>query len=322
MGNIVVSVLGVSGYAESLGKKATSTDITLYDAKKGENTVTFVEPTRYPERLAPLFYSISMANKAVVVVDELNSTFGECIVMLECAGIQSGHIILRNYIDKEKVEPLIRGTVLERFEFVDDNPAILRERLLEEASRKRIDSQFVSRDEGIVAVDHSFNVKGVGTVVLGVVRKGAVKKHEEMRALPSEKKAQIRSIQKHDDDYDQAYENDRVGLALKNVSVEDVDRGTVLTADTSVKSTTVIESQVSLVRYWPTPLKSGMALHIGHWTQFISGKADTVINDGDKRKPVLRMLLEKELVHLPGDHAIVTHLDGGRLRIVGTTALS
>ena len=53
MGNLVVAVLGAVGYANSLGKKGTDTDITLYDLKKGEDTVTFIEPTRYPERLAP-----------------------------------------------------------------------------------------------------------------------------------------------------------------------------------------------------------------------------------------------------------------------------
>lgn len=37
---------------------------------------------------------------------------------------------------KEKVEPLIKGTRLETFEYVEDNPSILRERLLNEASAR------------------------------------------------------------------------------------------------------------------------------------------------------------------------------------------
>jgi len=321
MGNLMVALLAVPGYGNSLGKKVTSTDITFYDAKKDQDTVTFVEPTRYPEKLAPLFYTVSLANKAIVVVDELNSTFGECAVMLECSGVQSGYIILRNYLVQEKVEPLIKGTILEKFEFVEDDPAVLRERLLKEASQKKTTSPDQIQCAGTVPVDHAFNVKGVGTVVLGVVMKGKVEKHEDMKVLPSEKTAQIRSIQKHDDDFDQAYEGDRVGLALKNVGVEDLDRGTVLTADASIKSTALLEGQASLIRYWPTPLKSGMALHLGHWTQFIPSKVDTIVDKEDKRRPTLRLVLEKELVYLPGDRAVVTYLDGGRLRIVGTIEL-
>lgn len=53
MENLMIAVLGTSSYASDLGKKGTSTDIILYNLKKGEDTVTFVEPTRYPERLAP-----------------------------------------------------------------------------------------------------------------------------------------------------------------------------------------------------------------------------------------------------------------------------
>ena len=96
MGNLMVAVLGVQGYSAAFAKKGTSTDITLYNLKKGEDTVTLVEPTRYPERLAPLFYAASEAKKAVVVVDELNATLGESLVMLQCCGVSSGYFILRN----------------------------------------------------------------------------------------------------------------------------------------------------------------------------------------------------------------------------------
>ena len=134
MGNITVAVLGAIDYAGSIGKKGTSTDITLYDLKKGEATVTLIEPTRYPERLAPLFYACALATKAIVVIDELTSTLGEQLVMLQCSGIKSGYFILRNYIPKEKIEPLIKGTSLERFEFLADDANLLREKLIAEAS--------------------------------------------------------------------------------------------------------------------------------------------------------------------------------------------
>ena len=105
MPNIVVSVIGPPGYAAGLGKKGTSTDLTLYNAKKGENTVTFIEPTRYPERLAPLFYSTSLAQKAIVVVDELNSNFGESILMLQCSGVTSGYFRLKKLHSTRKNRP-------------------------------------------------------------------------------------------------------------------------------------------------------------------------------------------------------------------------
>ncbi len=107
MGNLTVVVLGKPDYSSALGKKGTSTDITLYNLKKGEDTVTFIEPTRYPERLAPLFYACSIAKKAIVVVDELNSYLGESLVMLQCCGLKDGYFVLRHYVSPDKIEPLV-----------------------------------------------------------------------------------------------------------------------------------------------------------------------------------------------------------------------
>jgi selenocysteine-specific translation elongation factor len=71
--------------------------------------VTFVEPTKYPDRLAPLFYAVSMADRALVVVEAINAQLGECIVMLQCAGVKQGYIVLRNYLTADQLAPLIRG---------------------------------------------------------------------------------------------------------------------------------------------------------------------------------------------------------------------
>ena len=322
MGNITVAIIGALDYGNSLGKKGTSTDITLYNLKKGEDTVTFIEPTRYPERLAPLFYACALSKKAIVIVDEINATFGECLVMLQCSDIKSGYFVLRNYIPKEKIEPLIKGTSLESFEIVNDEPNQIREKLLLEASQQKSTEISTGQQSiGTVPVDHAFNVKGVGVVILGIVVYGAVHKHEAVTVLPVAKTAQIRSIQKHDDEFDVAGEGDRVGLALKNIEVEDLDRGTVLTNDPSIKTSTIIKTQASLVKYWQTPIKPGMVMHIGHWTQFLTAKVDAATDTGDWKKPTLTLTLDKPLVHRPNDKAVLMYLEGAKLRVAGTVDL-
>jgi selenocysteine-specific translation elongation factor len=322
MGNLMVAVLGTPNYAASIGKKGTSTDITLYNLKKNEDTVTLIEPTRYPERLAPLFFACSPAKKAIIVIDELNATLGESLVMLQCCGIDSGYFVLRNYIPREKIEPLVKGTVLEKYEFAADDPAALKELLIAEASQTKAATALDGGTPvGTVPVDHAFNVKGVGTVILGVVADGVIQKHGTMNVLPGTKTTQIRSIQKHDDEFDLAYKADRVGLALKNVEVSDVDRGTVLTNDPAVKASKTLTTQASLVKYWQTPLKAGMVLHLGHWMQFLNAKVEAASDEGDWRKPTLTLALEKELVYRFGETAVLTYLEGGKLRVAGTITL-
>lgn len=320
MGNLKIAVLGASGYADSLGKKGTATDIILYDLKRGADSVTFIEPTKYPERIAPLFYAVAMAEKALVVVDELNSTFGECLVMLQCSNVRGGCFVLRNYLTRDKVEPLIRGTCLEKFEFAEDNPTLLRERFITEAALQGQEAE-VKGAMGTVPVDHTFNVKGVGSVILGTVTSGSIMKHDSMQVLPGGKTALVRSIQKQDDEFDSAHEGDRVGLALRNVDVEDLDRGTVLTKDPAVKCSKLLDTHALLVKYWPTKIKTGMILHVGHWMQFINGRVEAVSYEGDWRNLIITVALDKELIHLPGDQAVLMQLEGGKLRVAGTIEL-
>jgi len=46
-----------------------------------------------------------------------------------------------------------------------------------------------------------------------------------------------------------------------------------------------------------------------------------VRDDGDWRRPTLTLALEKDLVYLPGDTAVLHYLEGGKLRIAGSIEL-
>ncbi|VVB67367.1 Elongation factor 1-alpha [uncultured archaeon] len=318
MANLNVAILGAPDYSKDLGKKGTVSDLTFYNLKKGQNTVTLIEPTRYPERLAPLFYAISMAQKAVLVVDQMDPAFGESVIMLDCIGLKEGMVILRNYLSREQIAPLIKGTVVEGYEFLEDDKNALRERLLDDVGR--IERSHDS-EPGTMPVDDFFNVRGIGTVVLGSVAEGTIRKHDELMVLPGDKTAQVRSIQKHDEDFDSASAGERTGIALKGVEVDDLDRGTILTNDKSIKQVSSLTAKASLVRYWPMPLKEGMVLHIGHWMQFIPARIEAVKAEADWHKAELTAKLDKMLVYRSGSRGVLTYPEGGKLRVVGTIDL-
>ncbi len=319
MSNLTVAVIGPEGYAQDLGKKGTSSDITFYNLKKGDNTITFLEPTRYPERLASLFFSVSLASRAILVVDEITAAFGESVIMLDCAGIQEGILVLRNYITPEQIAPLIKGTVVERYHLLPDDRMRIREQLIAEVEAGKEPDQI--REHGAVPVDHFFNVKGIGVVVLGEVVGGRIARHETLRIHPTKKTALVRSIQKHDDDAEYAIPGDRVGLALKGIETEDLDRGYVLSANPDMTSSTTINGRASLVRFWPSPLKEGMVVHAGLWMQFVPARIAFIDNSGDWKKPVITLRTESDLVYQPGARMILHYLEGGKLRIAGTMVL-
>ncbi|MDT8358082.1 MAG: EF-Tu/IF-2/RF-3 family GTPase [Methanomicrobiaceae archaeon] len=313
MANLTVAVLGAPGYAAGLGKRGTASDLIFYNLKRGEHTLTFVEPTRYPERVAPLFFAVSMADAALLIVDEVNAGLGETILMLDAMGITDGDIIMRNYVEPARIGACVKGTVLDQYRFSANDPVLLREHYFKTVERVAAP---LDPGRGTVVVDHAFHVKGIGPVVLGRVCRGEVHRHDQLTLLPGGEMVQVRSIQRHDDDTECAQAGDRVGIALKNVAAEALERGCVLTQDPDVRVTQRVEGEVSLNRYWKIPILTGMVVHLGHWMQVVPARIQAVEGE-DPRRPRIRLELEKELVYLPQDRVIVHYLEGELLRVAG-----
>ena len=160
-------------------------------------------------------------------------------------------------------------------------------------------------------------MKGVGIVVLGGVAEGTIRAHDQLKVLPTGKVAHLRSIQKHDDDVTEAAAGDRVGLALKGVEADDLDRGYVLSTNPSLVCGNILNGRAELVRYWPAPLKEQMVVYLGHWMQFVPARIAFVNNAGDWKRPEITLRSEKELVYPPGASILIHYLEGGRLRVVG-----
>ncbi len=70
------------------------------------------------------------------------------------------------------------------------------------------------------------------------------------------------------------------------------------------------------------PIKQGMVMHIGHWTQFITAKVEDVADGSDVKKPALTFTLDKPLIYRPNDKAVLMYLEGAKLRVAGTLTLS
>ena len=73
MGNLNVVTAGSLEFAKDVGKKGTVTDMTFYELKRGNDSVTLIEPSKYPEKLSSLFYSVAMAEYAILVVEKIDS---------------------------------------------------------------------------------------------------------------------------------------------------------------------------------------------------------------------------------------------------------
>ncbi|MBQ4411184.1 MAG: translation elongation factor 1 alpha-related protein, partial [Candidatus Methanomethylophilus sp.] len=238
---------------------------------------------------------------------------GETIVMVDSQKMDKGWIVLRNYIQPEQLTPLIAGTSLEHYEFVEENHVDMRLALIGMAkaeNRKAGDGTC-----GSCPVDSHFNVKGVGTVVLGSVADGWFKKHDKMTVWPLGKQVTLKSIQKHDIDCDDGVKGDHVGLALRDIESDELDRGFVCSTDPSIKMSDSYHGKVQYNKYWKNAVKEGMMLHVGHWMQILPVRV--VLAGADKDSEVT-FELDGKMIHKSGDKGVLMYYDGGKLRVIGT----
>ena len=164
--------------------------------------------------------TINIAEYAILNVTKLDKYLGEQIIALDSVDFKDGFILHSYEVDEEKLRTLIKNTSVSHFKFLDNI-----DQLKQEISR--LESK-VSDGPVMIPVDHAFDVKGVGTVVLGVVKQGTVKVYDQLRIMPAGSDIVIKSIQMHDDPVHESKSPARVGLAVKGMTAEQISRGDVL----------------------------------------------------------------------------------------------
>jgi elongation factor Tu len=102
----------------------------------------------------------------------------------------------------------------------------------------------------LMAVEDVFSIKGRGTVPTGRVERGVIKPGEEVELVGlrhEPKKTVATSLEMFHKTLDQVEPGDAVGILLRGVEREEVERGMVLAAPGSIKPHTYAEAQVYIL---------------------------------------------------------------------------
>ncbi len=319
MPGLTVALLGNQDAKRELGKVGTQSDIHLHEFKEGDRHAICIVPAKYPESVKPLSYAVLNSDSVALVVDKITAQVGEQLLAADAAGVRHGIIVLQNYLQPDQLKPLLAGTTLESWlVLTEEDWAKARAHFVTAPPRGAKDAPV------LVPIDHHFNVKGVGAVVLAVVRQGTLRKGETLHAFPDKVICPVRSIQIHDVDHAEAVPGDRVGLALRNTPPEMLDRGMVLApADAPLKSHAAGSTatfRLKRSKFSKQPLKAGSVVQIGAGMQYVPFRlgADA---PAAGQEGALVGTLEKGLVHLPGERAVLFHQDNVPQRVVGSLTL-
>ncbi len=292
---MTVAVVGSRDVAKEFGKKGTSSDVTLFNHVRDGHALTVVEPTQYPEKLAPLLCAVQMADRALFVVPQLSREVAETATLLDLARLPV-QLARGGSVGEEELRRAFRG-----MRFVDQpsspfDPVRLRQEL---------EGWSVAPVPGPtrVPLDHAFPVRGVGAVALGVVRGGPIQAHAKLRLYPTEREVEVRSIQVHDVDVPSAATGERVGVALKGIEAEELSRGQVLAPGGTLSTgSRLIGEGLRRCPYYKGPLAVGSQLHLSVGLQLPPVRLEEVAEG------TLTLLADRPVVFAGGETAFLVDL--------------
>jgi selenocysteine-specific translation elongation factor len=301
MKSINYSIIGDESIAKDFGKKGTSTDLTIYDRKESEIVKTWTVPTGFPEKIQPLFQAINMGEYIIFYVTKLDKFTGEQIIALDLLKKSQGLLCHSYEVDRNKLLTMIKGTVVEKYKLIELNDL-----------KKEADIlQPVTMDgKAKISIDHCFDVKGVGTVILGKVIQGKVKTYDNLKLLPKGSDVLIKSIQMHDDPVDEAISPARVGLSVKGIASDDVQRGDLLCMPDSVKVAQEITVDYLQSKFFKGELGENQMFLVNIGLQIRPAKISSL-------KP-MRLSLGKPAAFDKGDICVILKPESQTIRIVGS----
>lgn len=301
--------LGQTEFVRELGKKGQSSDITTYDSKKEDRIMTYVIPSGFPDKIQPLITAVNLGEYSIVNVDKLDKFLGEQILALDLMRLDKGFLLHSYSVESESLKSLLKNTVASSFK-VEENIESLKESITSIPSVKR-------DGPAIIHIDNVFNVKGVGVVVLGILKQGTIKVHQELILFPQNKTAIIKSIQMHDKNVEESHSPARVGLALTGVSYDEISRGDILSNYTHFTSS---DQQLIIdfdkVPFYKNELSETHSYLLAIGTQIRSAKIQKLENNK------LKILSDNVFSFKAGDIAILLNPDSKDIRIVGSGRIS
>jgi len=260
-----------------------------------------VTPSGFPDKIQPLFQAINLAEYVILHVDKLDKFTGEQIIALDSLKKEKGILSHTFEVDESKLDAMIKGTVVEKYTKVDQD------KIKEEMDKL----EPISNDDASeMVIDHCFDVKGVGTVILGKVTNGKIKQYDNLKLYPAGIDVLIKSIQMHDDPVDEAICPARVGLAVKGVKPDDVNRGDVICTENGVAVKSEIQLDFTKCPFYKGEISENQMCLVSIGLQIKAAKFSSV--------DPIKLTLDKPVISNIGDTCVILKPESTTIRILGS----
>lgn len=222
---------------------------------------------------------------------------------------------LNNYEFPGDEIPVVPGSALLSVEALTQNPKITR------GENKWVDKILILMDQVdsyiptpvrdtekdfLLAVEDVFSVTGRGTVATGRVERGTVKLGEtvELVGLKDTRSTTVTGLEMFQKSLDEALAGDNVGVLLRGIQKNDIERGMVIAKPGTINPHTKFDSQVYILTKEEggrhTPFFEGYRPQFYVRTTDVTGKIESFRSDNDSESTMVmpgdRIKMQVELI--------------------------
>ena len=296
MSNHIIAVPNSVDLASFIGKKGSENSITFYNRSIDGNVITALAPTSAEDKFYAISEILTISETIVLSTENMDRLFGELLVASKLLG--KNVILTSENADSD----IIKNSGLANYKVCD------RDTLLE--TILSIGKNDNPAQTCRVDIDKAFNVKGIGAVALGAVIKGTINVHDELWHS-SGKKVLVRSLQSQDVDVKTAGPGTRIGIGMKNIEPDIVEKGSILSA-VQILPSKKITAKIELSEINKEDLVPGNFYGLGSNFSYSMAKVEKV--EGDEAT----FALEKSLAMEKGDTFLLLREKAPRIFAKGT----
>lgn len=273
-------------FCKLMGKEVSKDELAIYSADLTNIKITLIDPAHYPEKIAPLLYSLSMADFVVLLVDGLSSKVGELLVALNSMKIEKGIIVSSAALP-------VKGTVLEKYELVADMNA---------AKEKLVAMTAAAPGENVFGFIHkTANLPSLGHVAYGALKSGKVKKGDKLFVLPSRKDLEVRSIHTEEQAHEELNSVSRFDIAYRGDLIE---RGIIVPIRHDFQMENIINGRFVKNPFYKDELNP--RIHAYSNMQYVEGH----MSDSD-------LTFKEQFAFTKGESILILDSSNQKLRIAG-----
>lgn len=269
-------------------KRGISIDLGFTSFKINENKIAgIIDVPGHEKFLKNMLAGVAGMDMILLVVsaeEGIMPQTREHLDILNLIGIKKGIVVITKAekVEKEFIELIkediiseIKGTFLENSEII----------AVDSISRfgindlvKKIDNmtdEVEPKNLSMPArmfVDRVFSIKGFGTVLTGTLIEGTLNVDDEVTIYPKKITSKVRTIQVHSKSVNSGYAGQRVAVNVSGISVDEVERGDILSSSNSIPKSMMIDAKIKILKNASRDLEHWDRVRVYHGAREILGR--------------------------------------------------